>query len=73
MSGNQELEEVDLPILIEPSSLYCKANGKKCKHRNLSYGDYCGLNSMSIRTDSVNKWKAPDWCPLKWEALFPKK
>jgi|GEM_PF-5713750 len=70
---SKELEEVDFPILVEPSHLYCLADGKKCKHRNLSYGDFCGKKSMSIAINGNDKWKAPDWCPLRWDVLFPKK
>lgn len=45
---SKDLEEVSLPILIEPSHLYCQANGKKCKHFS-RYRDCCEINGLRVR------------------------
>lgn len=62
------LEEIDTPVLVEPSMLYCKYGRKICCHYRTSY-KICGLKDQHILWEDNHR--APDWCPLKFNALFP--
>jgi len=60
-------EEQSLPVIVEPSQVYCRADGKICKHRSPSM--WC-MRAYRDIPPSTDPWKAPDWCPLKLNALF---
>jgi len=68
----KSLIDSEIPLVDNHSTVYCRIGNKKCKYRdpNFEY-DYCSKKSEKIRPQ-VDYWKAPTWCPLIWEALFPK-
>lgn len=68
----REPKIVSLPILVEPSRLFCKLGNKQCKHYGPSQytGAYCmALGGKSLPDGGVT----PDNCPNRFEAFFPSK
>ena len=68
LSSDNNLVQSDLPIIVEPSQVYCRADGKSCKYR-LPLSRWCKRAYKEIPI-SADLWKATDWCPLKINALF---
>jgi len=66
----RELTKLSHPVLVEPSKLYCKYNNCICEFFSENYGKICIKKSQSIVSDYN---EAPTWCPLKLDALFPRK
>lgn len=70
----KELESSDLPIVVEPSVLYCIHGNKKCVNRLVNYRGCKAAATFPFKEIPKNLGnKAPDWCPHKWMALFPPK
>jgi len=67
----EAIKLISMPILIEPSKLYCKLGKTKCRYFSDTYSKTCEKKDMHIKNQNSNE--APEWCPLKMDALFPTK
>lgn len=62
-----KFEEIETPVLVEPSMLFCKHNRKVCCHFD-DYYKYCLHKGRRIQWEK--DYKAPYWCPLAFDTLF---
>lgn len=64
---SKRTQEIDGPVLIEPSQLFCAQGVKKCRHLTVNW-------CVKMRKDVPNPFKGcPDRCPLAFETFFPRK
>jgi len=60
-------EIVGTPIVGERSSLWCMMGNKRCVHYN-KLAFWCGHSYRELPLGG----RAPHWCELAFDALFPK-